>query len=48
MDWSFINGYTDTSKSWGYKVDWAMTDQLKESGKVRFEYKADDLGVGVG
>ena len=48
MDWSFINGYTDTSKSWGYKVDWAMTRQLEKSGKVRFEYKADDLSVGVG
>jgi hypothetical protein len=46
MDWSFINGYTDTSKSWGYKVDWEMTDQLKKSGKVRFEYHPDDLEVG--
>jgi hypothetical protein len=45
MDWSFINGYTDTSKSWGYKVDWAMTHQLRESGKVKFEYQPDDLGV---
>lgn len=47
MDWSFINGYTDTSKSWGYKVDWAMIRQLQESGKVKFEYKADNLEVGV-
>jgi hypothetical protein len=45
MDWSFINGYTDTSKSWGYKVDWAMTRQLQDSGKVKFEYQPDDLGV---
>jgi len=47
MDWSFINGYTDTSKSWGYKVDWAMRRQLEKSGKVRFEYKPDDLKVEV-
>ena len=48
MDWSFINGYTDTSKSWGYKVDWAMTAQLEKSGKVKFDYKSDDLEVEVG
>jgi len=46
MDWSFINGHTDTSKSWGYKVDYAMADQLRESGKVQFGYQADDLKVG--
>ena len=45
MDWSFINGYTDSSKSWGYKVDWEMTDQLHKSGKVKFEYLPDDLEV---
>ena len=45
MDWSFINGYTDTSKSWGYKVDWAMTDQLHKSGKVKFEYQSDNVEV---
>jgi hypothetical protein len=48
MDWSFINGYTDTSKSWGYKVDWEMTRQLKESGKVKFAYKPDRLETEVG
>jgi len=48
MDWSFINGYTNSSKSWGYKVDWEMTAQLRKSGKVKFEYKSDDLKVEVG
>jgi hypothetical protein len=48
MDWSFINGYTDTSKSWGYKVDWEMTRQLNKSGKVKFAYKPDRLETEVG
>lgn len=47
MDWSFINGYTDTSKSWGYKVDWEMTRQLNKSGKVKFAYKPDRLETEV-
>jgi len=38
MDWSSINGYTDTSHSWGYKVDWLMRGQLEKAGVVRFAY----------
>lgn len=43
MDWSKINGYTDTSHSWGYKVDWLMRNQLINAGVVKFAYpKAGD------
>lgn len=41
MDWSSINGYTTSSHSWGYKVDWLMTAQLEKADVVKFSYPAD-------
>lgn len=43
MDWSSINGYTDSSHSWGYKVDWLMRAQLEKAGVVQFSYPADQV-----
>ena len=43
MDWSSINGYTDSSHSWGYKVDWLMRAQLKKAGVVKFSYPPDEV-----
>lgn len=37
LDYSFVNGYTDSSRSWGYQVDYAICNQLHKSGKVVFE-----------
>ena len=41
MDWSAINGYTTSSHSWGYKVDWLMRAQLEKAEVVKFSYPAD-------
>ena len=43
MDWSKINGYTTSSHSWGYKVDWLMTAQLEKVDVVKFSYLPDQL-----
>lgn len=43
MDWSSINGYTDSSHSWGYKVDWLMRAQLETAGVVKFSYPPDQV-----
>jgi len=43
MDWSSINGYTDSSHSWGYKVDWLMRAQLEKAGVVQFSYPPDQI-----
>ena len=43
MDWSSINGYTTSSHSWGYKVDWLMTAQLEKAEVVKFSYPADQI-----
>jgi len=37
LDYSFVNGYTNSSKSWGYQVDHGISNQLRKSGKVVFE-----------
>lgn len=39
IDFSFVNGYTDSSHSWGYKVDYAMLRQLRSQGCVKFGYQ---------
>lgn len=36
IDYSFVNGYTDTSHSWGYKVDYGIMHQLQRFGCVKF------------
>ena len=46
MDWSSINGYTTSSHSWGYKVDWLMTAQLEKANVVKFNYLADQTKEG--
>ena len=43
MDWSAINGYTTSSHSWGYKVDWLMRAQLEKAEVVKFSYPADQV-----
>jgi hypothetical protein len=43
MDWSSINGYTTSSHSWGYKVDWLMQEQLEKADVVKFSYPADQI-----
>jgi hypothetical protein len=43
MDWSSINGYTTSSHSWGYKVDWLMRAQLEKADVVKFSYPAEEL-----
>jgi len=43
MDWSSINGYTTSSHSWGYKVDWLMQEQLEKADVVKFSYPADQV-----
>ena len=43
MDWSSINGYTTSSQSWGYKVDYLMTGQLEKADVVKFSYPADQI-----
>jgi|APGre2960657404_1045060.scaffolds.fasta_scaffold76736_2 hypothetical protein len=43
MDWSSINGYTTSSHSWGYKVDYLMTGQLEKADVVKFSYPADQI-----
>ena len=43
MDWSAINGYTTSSHSWGYKVDWLMTAQLEKAEVVKFSYPSDQI-----
>ena len=43
MDWSAINGYTTSSHSWGYKVDWLMRAQLEKAEVVNFNYPADQV-----
>ena len=43
MDWSAINGYTTSSHSWGYKVDWLMTAQLEKADVVKFSYPSDQI-----
>lgn len=39
IDYSFVNGYTDSSHSWGYKVDYQIRKQLSEANCVRFDYQ---------
>lgn len=36
--WSQINGYTDSSRSWGYKVDGIIQRSLEKAGVVKFEF----------
>jgi len=43
MDWSSINGYTTSSHSWGYKVDWLMRAQLEKANVVKFSYPDEEL-----
>ena len=43
MDWSSINGYTTSSHSWGYKVDWLMRAQLEKADVVKFSYPSDQI-----
>lgn len=38
IDYSFINGRTNSSHSWGYKVDYAITKQLREAKCVKFQF----------
>jgi len=47
MDWSSINGFTDSSHSWGYKVDWLMRAQLEKLQVVDFEYPADQTIIKI-
>lgn len=38
IDYSFVNGYTDSSHSWGYKVDYGILQQLRELNRVNFDF----------
>lgn len=38
IDYSFVNGRTDSSHSWGYKVDYAILKQLREANCVNFDF----------